>query len=217
MFDVELICVIVNCGYGTKIIKSAKQNGVNGATIALGHGTVCSRLLDFIGICEVRKEIVFMVAEKEVANNAMEQLNKEFKFYKPNHGIAFSMTISGVWGAYLKQAENEINKEGEEIIMYNIITTIVDKGKAEEVISAATLAGSKGGTIINARGAGVFETTKLFAMDIEPEKEIVIIVSEEEKTDAIVSSIRENLKIEEPRNGIIYVQQASKTYGLNKN
>lgn len=100
--------------------------------------------------------------------------------------------------------------------MYHVITTIVDKGKAEDVIDAATKAGSKGGTIINARGSGIHETSKVFSMEIEPEKEIVIILSEADKTEAIVSSIKNELKIEEPGNGIIFVQDVNKTYGIYK-
>ena len=100
--------------------------------------------------------------------------------------------------------------------MYHLLNVIVDKGKAEDVIDAATSAGSKGGTIINARGSGIHETSKLFAMEIEPEREIVMILSEYGNTDAIVASIRENLKIDAPGKGIIYIQDVNKTYGIYK-
>lgn len=100
--------------------------------------------------------------------------------------------------------------------MYQAITVIVERGKAEDVIDAAVKAGSKGGTIIKARGSGIHETSKLFTMDIEPEKEIVLILSEADKTDAIVESIRKDMKIDEPGQGILYVQEVSKTYGLYK-
>jgi len=53
-------------------------------------------------------------------------------------------------------------------------------------------------------------------MDIEPEKEIVLILSEADKTDAIVESIRRDMKIDEPGQGILFVQEVSKTYGLYK-
>jgi nitrogen regulatory protein PII len=53
-------------------------------------------------------------------------------------------------------------------------------------------------------------------MDIEPEKEIVLILSKKENTDAIVTSIREQLKLEEPGNGILYIQDVNRTYGLYK-
>jgi nitrogen regulatory protein PII len=100
--------------------------------------------------------------------------------------------------------------------MYEVITVVVDKGRAENVIEVATKAGSKGGTIINARGSGIHETMKLFSMDIEPEKEIVMILSEKETTDTIVSSIRGQLKIDEPGNGIIFTVDVNKAYGLYK-
>lgn len=100
--------------------------------------------------------------------------------------------------------------------MYQMITTIVDKGRAEDVIDAATKAGSKGGTILEGRGSGIHETSRLFAMDIEPEKEIVLILSEEAVTDAIVSSIRTQLNIDDPGKGIIYVQTVGQVYGIFK-
>ena len=98
--------------------------------------------------------------------------------------------------------------------MYQLIITIVSKGKAEDVIEAATEAGSKGGTIINARGSGTHETSKIFHMDIEPEKEVVMILSKENVTEKIVSSIRKKLEIDLPGKGILFVQDVNQTYGI---
>ena len=98
--------------------------------------------------------------------------------------------------------------------MYQIIMAIVNRGMAEEVIEAAEAAGSKGGTIMNARGAGVRETKKVFNIEIEPEKEMVMILSKKDITEKIVSSIREKLEIDKPGNGIIFVQDVNKTYGI---
>ena len=99
--------------------------------------------------------------------------------------------------------------------MYQAIYTIVDRGRAQAVIEAAERAGSRGGTVINARGSGIHETSKLFAMEIEPEKEIVLIVSQKQKTSEIVAAIREELGIDEPGKGIVFVQDVSEAFGLN--
>lgn len=214
VFDIELICLIVNFGMGSKIINYAKHHGVPGGTIALGRGTVNSHILNFIGVSDERKEIVYMAAKKKTAYNVLEELNKEYEFYKPNHGIAFTTSICSVLGTKSIVCEYKKEERGTDNIMYHIITTIVDKGKGEDVIDAATKAGSKGGTIINARGSGVHETSKLFSMDIEPEKEIVIILSEVEKTEAIVSLVKDSLKIDEAGNGILFIQDANRTYGI---
>jgi nitrogen regulatory protein PII len=208
----ELIYVIVSSGMGSKVIKEAKRSGIAGATVMLGKGTVKNPSLDYLGLSDIRKEIVLMVSGKDTARNAMGALNGKFRFDKPGHGIAFTTAVCEVTGT--SSCRRCITGERGGDTVYNVITIIVDKGKAENVIDAAVKAGSKGGTIINARGSGIHETSKLFSMSIEPEKEIVLIISERSGTEAIIDSIREDLKIEEPGNGIIYVQQVSSAYGL---
>jgi nitrogen regulatory protein PII len=98
--------------------------------------------------------------------------------------------------------------------MYNAIFVIADKGKGSQAVDAARSSGSKGATIINARGSGVHESNVIFGMDVEPEKEMVLILSDSEKTQVIVDAIKEALKIDEPGNGIIFIQEVSEAYGL---
>lgn len=211
--NIELIRVIVNFGLGSKVIQKAKQEGIFGGTIFLCRGTVNNKVLNFFGLTDIRKEMVLMAGETDKVYKALEKLDKEFKFEKPNHGIAFTTSISNILGTRSCKI-SKIEERGVDNIMYQAITVIVDKGKAEDVIDAATKAGSKGGTIINARGSGVHETSKLFAMEIEPEKEIVIILAKTEDTDKIIASIKDDLKIDEPGKGIIYTQEINKAYGL---
>ena len=209
---IELICIIVNDGHGSKILKTAKQNGVRGGTILLGRGTVKNKLLEFLSLYDVRKEIVWMLAEKKVAFQALQKLDEEFHFEKPHHGIAFTIPVHKIMGT--RCIDCKITTERGENIMYRSIFTIVDKGRAEEVIEAAVKAGSKGGTIINARGSGIHETSKLFSMEIEPEKEVVLILAETAEADTIAASIRDSLKMEEPGNGIVFIQDVSSVYGI---
>lgn len=214
MKEFELICIIVNFGMGSKVNKIAKQSGAIGGTIFLGRGTIKNRILELLEISDTRKEIVLILSEKTIAYKALEELDKKFNFSKPNHGIAFSTSVINILGA--RNCKGIIKKErrGDEIKMYNSIFVIVDKGNAEAVIEAATKAGSKGGTIIKARGSGIHETSKLFSIEIEPEKEIILILSENHLTESITSSISEKLEINKPGNGIIFVQDVNKTYGV---
>ena len=214
--NIELLCLIVNYGLGSKVLHIAKQCGIKGGTIYLGKGTVSNRILEFLALSDVRKEVVLMISNKQAVSELIKVLDAEFKFDKPNHGIAFTTSIVSVMGASSYKGEKSVEIRGGDQPMYNSITVVVDKGRAEDVIDAATKAGSRGGTIINARGAGIHETSKVFSMDIVPEKEIVLILSEGEKTDYIVDSIRKQLKMDEPGNGIIYIQEVNKTYGLYK-
>ena len=215
-YEFELIWLIANYGDGSKLLKSAKHHGFSGGTVMLGRGTVHNRLADFFGLTDIRKEVVLLAADKATAYKGLDIISDEFNLHKPNHGIAFTTSMCNVFGSKCFVCHNRKNEEGVENSMYHLITAIVDKGKAEAVIEAAAQAGSKGGTIINARGSGIHETSRLFSMEIEPEKEIVIILSEREMTEAIAEAIKEKLKINEPGNGIIFVQDTNRTYGIYK-
>lgn len=216
IYNLELACVIVEYGKGSKILKSAKAKGFSGGTVLIGRGTLGNKILSLMGLGEAKKEIILLVGDRQKARYVLDKINDEFKLGKPHSGIAFTTPISEVFGTKYITCENDYQERKIEENMYKIITTIVDKGIGEDVISAADKAGSKGGTIINARGAGVHETSKVFSMEIEPEKEVVIILAESDQTDKIVDSIRKDLKIDEPGKGVIYVQDTGKTYGIHK-
>jgi len=212
--EYELMVVIVNFGLGSKILHVAKKHGIQGGTIFLGKGTVKNRLLEFLDLCDIRKEILLMVAEKQTVRQALAILSEKFHFQKPNHGIAFSSPIAGLFGVRSCPGGDDLKSGGIEKQMYHSIFVIVDRGSADDVMEAATKAGSRGGTIIHGRGSGIHETSKVFSMEIEPEKEIVLILAEDTRTPAIVSSIREAMQIDQPGKGIIFVQEVSQTYGL---
>lgn len=91
--EFELICFVVNCGMGSKVIKLAKQNGISGGTICLGRGTVNNPILKFLDLTDIRKEIVLMIGEKNTAKQALEVLSEKLALRKPNHGIAFTSSV----------------------------------------------------------------------------------------------------------------------------
>ena len=99
--------------------------------------------------------------------------------------------------------------------MYKLIYAIVEMGKSEEVLEAAAKAGSTGATVMTARGSGLHDqASKVFGMEIEPQKEIVLIISGSQKTEAITTSIRKALQIDEPGHGVIFTMDVNKAFGL---
>ena len=135
--NIELIRVIVNFGLGSKVIQKAKQEGIFGGTVFLCKGTVNNKVLNFFGLTDVRKEMVLMAGETDKVYKALEKLDKEFKFEKPNHGIAFTTSISNILGTRSCKIRKS-EERGVDNIMYQAITVIVDKGKAEDVIDAGS-------------------------------------------------------------------------------
>jgi nitrogen regulatory protein PII len=158
-----------------------------------------------------------MIAQKPVCEE-FEAICRELKLDRPNHGIAFTINVPVFLGGgdynyrEIKNRCGGVKMAGEK--KYNSIFTIVDKGKGEIVMETATDNGAKGGTIINARGSGAHETAKLFNMQIEPEKEVVLILCEHNVTKNIATAIRDKLEIDKPGNGIIFILDVNGTYGI---
>ena len=222
-----LICCVVNMGDAAKVLKSARKYGVDYGMISLGRGTIHNRLLDFLHINEVRKEIVTMLVEDDSAVAALRGIGADMSFHKPHHGIAFMFSVSERIDGKDRVGGNTTVSEGTVVggnttvsevkdSVYNIIYVVVDKGKAEDVVDAANKAGARGGTIINARGAGTEEVRKVFSVEIEPEKEEVFIITKKDGKDAIVESIRKHTDIDKPGGGILFVLDVNEAYGLHE-
>ncbi|MGN9166280.1 P-II family nitrogen regulator [Tissierellaceae bacterium HCP3S3_D8] len=195
-------------------MKLSSELGGIGNTIFLGKGTVKNHILNMLGILDSRKEVFITIIDEKLEDELYDKIINKFSLDRPHHGIAFSMPLK----YFLKTDVSKIiwnsEKKGVSSLNYEAIFVIVNKGSVDDVLEAAELAGSTGGTIIHGRGAGTQEKETLFNIQIEPEKEIILILSKVEKTELIVNSIRERLNADEPNSGIIFVMDVSKAVGL---
>ena len=212
----EMLVVIVEQNKASKVLHLADEKGVTASVAMLGIGTASRTLFDYLGLNDKKKAVLLLFGKTEEIEDLADYLVEKLELNKPNHGIAYIESAFNVFGT-----EDNDNGNGSENIkrgetMYNAIYTIVEKGNAEDVIEAAQKAGSRGGTIVNARGSGSEEARKVFNMLIENEKEIVLIISEEKMTKYIVDSIRKETGIEEQGKGIIFITNVNQTYGLVK-
>ncbi|KNZ41076.1 P-II family nitrogen regulator [Acetobacterium bakii] len=210
----EMLLAMVNFGIGSKVLHLAKKYGISGGTIFLGKGTAHCRISDFLDICDERTELVLMIAQENKIKTVAEVISEKFKFHKPNHGIAITTSLNNFLGVRNCKYNKAYETRGVERTMYEGIFVVVDRGMGETVVSAAENGGANGATIINARGSGIHEYRKIFAMDIEPEKEIVMVITETKKTESIVNSILSEIKLDEPGKGIIFTIGINNTYGL---
>lgn len=210
----EMLVVIVEHNKASKVLHLADEKGVTASVAMLGRGTASRTIFDYLGLNDKKKAVLMLFGKTEEITDLADYLVEKLEMDKPNHGIAYIESAFNVFGTEDNANGSENIKRGET--MYNAIYTIVEKGNADDVIEAAQKAGSRGGTVMHARGSGSEEARKVFNMLIEPEKEIVLIISEEAKTKDIVESIRKETQIEEEGKGIIFVTNVAQTYGLAK-
>lgn len=97
----------------------------------------------------------------------------------------------------------------------DLIVTIVAKGQAEKIVRASKKAGAEGGTILYGRGTGIREHKKLFGLSIEPEKEIVLTLVPDTKTDQVLEAVVEAGQLDRPGTGVGFVLDARKVIGIN--
>lgn len=199
---------IVRNGYGSKIVNSSKKYGVTGGTVFLGVGTFKNKFLDFFELNENSKEIVLLLSKTKILND----LSEELQIKKKKIGVSFSIPVDTIIGS-INFGKNKLDG-GSVMSSHKSVMVIVDKGNGSKVVDIALESGARGATIINARGSGIHETTKLFSTEIEPEKEIVLMVIEEEIREKLIENIKEKMELEMPGRGILFTQDISEVHGI---
>lgn len=202
--------VVVSQGKANDVLRKAKDCGAKSGTIFLGEGTIQSKLLELLGLTEVHKEILMISSSNELCDKLHKTLSEEFMFYKKNKGIAFSIPFKR-W--QLQASGQELESSPDDIIAtHSCIMTIVDKGRGKACIKAARAAGAKGCTLIHARGAGI-PAEFYFPLVIEPQKEILMIITTKEKAASIRNTIFSELELGKVGNGIIFTLPVSRVSG----
>jgi len=96
----------------------------------------------------------------------------------------------------------------------SLIVTIVRKGWGDTVLEASVKAGAQGGTVLFGRGAGIHEQEKILGIPIEPEKEIVLTVTDSDQAEVILQEIVGAAELNEPRRGLAFVIPLDKVVGV---
>lgn len=213
--EYRILTLILNDSQCHRCIHIAKEKGICGGIVTLGRGTVKSSVLHALGIKSQKRDIVSFLLEKKRAEEMLDYFTEEFQLYHPGNGIAYTTPVI-LAGNKTCEVNNPVNfeKAMEEGGMYKKLTVIVDRGMGEDVMVIAQKAGVRGGTIMHGRAAGAEYTEKFFGVEIEPEKELVIILIPDELVSRVVNSLYEELRLNEPGNGILFVEPVMEVRGL---
>ena len=91
-----------------------------------------------------------------------------------------------------------------------LITCIVQRGAAENIIHAARDAGAQGATVHFARGMGVRERLGILGVAVEVEKEVINIVVSSEQAQRIFEKMYLAGNLDTPGMGIMYITHLEK-------
>lgn len=202
----KLLLSIVNRGIGDSLVKATKAAGSSGSTILLARGVADNAILHMLGLGDSEKEIVLTLLAEDEVDEVITALKEFRKKKRLPCGIAMVIDVHHIF----RIGNNNTNIAFEEQRRksmdspHTLITCIVNKGLADEVMDAARKAGATGGTIVNARGTGKEEDVKFFGIPLVPEKEMLLILVGSGLTGEVLEAISNHPSLQKPASGIAY-------------
>ncbi len=91
-----------------------------------------------------------------------------------------------------------------------LISCVVQRGLADEMVRAAREAGAQGATIYYAHGSGVRERLGLMGITVDAEKEVINVLASSEQADRVFEQMFLAGKLDTPGMGIIYMSELMK-------
>ena len=92
----------------------------------------------------------------------------------------------------------------------SMITCVVQRGRADQVVQAAQEAGAQGATIYYGYGSGVRERLGILGLAIDVEKEIITTLVADDQVDRIFERMYFAAEMDIPGAGIIYITKLDK-------
>ncbi len=212
----KLIYAIVPHNCGELITNASLKAGATGGTIVMGRGTAASNIAQLLGFGDSYKDIVYIIVEEAILDKVCMAIKAATDNKKRHFGIYFVVDVEN----FLKSGPVADYKEEikmETPASYQMINIIVNKGYAEDAMAAARNAGAGGGTIISAKGTAKEGDAKFFGMEIVPEKEMLMILTPNDKTKQVVEAVKALPCFQKAGSGIIACSNASNFTLLGKN
>ena len=223
----NLLLTIVDRGKGDGVAQLLQREGVLAHFIALGNGTADQGLLSLLGLKDTAKDVVFSFMRRDTAVKALRKLSYALDIDLPGRGIAFLLPLSSVGGSqtrdYLSGEDAPDTRQEESRAMYTVqndapshdlIITIINRGFTDLVMEAALPAGARGGTVLHARGAGSRDAAQFLGITIQPEKEMVMILTPHDKKVPIMQAITRGAGLNSEGKGIVFSLPVTDVMGV---
>ena len=94
---------------------------------------------------------------------------------------------------------------------FELVVCIVNAGYSQNVMDAARQAGARGGSIVRGRGSANPEAEEFFNINVQPDKEVVLILVPAEIKDEIIKTVYKNAGLSTEGVGIVFSLPVSKT------
>lgn len=98
---------------------------------------------------------------------------------------------------------------------YELIVAIVTRGYSDFVIDAARDAGATGGTILHGRGTNDLKKEKFLGINLQPERDMVLILVDIDRKLPIMQTICERMELEKQGRGLCFSLPVNDVMGMS--
>ncbi len=220
MGNLFLMTTIVDRKVAKKYSELYKENEQHVMFVTLGSGTAANEILDYLGLENTEKAVIFSVQEESAWQKIKKQLQQKLKIDAPGGGIAFTIPLSSIGGKKTLQfllEGQDYQKEEESTLkdtVHELIVVIADQGNIELIMDAARGAGAYGGTVIHAKGTGMEQAEKFMGVSLAAEKEMIFIVTRKEQKNEIMRAIMKKAGLNSRAKSIVFSLPVTDTAGL---
>lgn len=218
----KLLIGIVNYGEEDKVKHIINEVSLAFSFTFEGLGTARSHLLDYLGIGETEKSVMFLLIPETDEDVIIRALRAQLSLYLAGRGIAFTVPLAGISeiiaNGLMGAATNKTI--GEDKIMtqnnrkYNLIIAAVNANHVDEAMDVARDAGASGGTIIRARATDNVKAEQFAGISLMVEQELLLILAKRESSSAIMEALSENVGLKTPAGGVIFALPVDRTAGI---
>ena len=217
---IRLMVIILDRGKGARAAELFASYGLPLHYGTPGRGTANSELLDYLGLGETEKDVVFSLVPGCTIPGLLEAGGEKLQLATPGKGILFTIPLSAVSGAAARFINSQAHRTGTEQEEHmpeqgknELIVVVVNSGCTDTVMAAAKLAGARGGTILHGRRVGE-ETEKSSDNGVWLEKDIVAILAPRELRLPIMEAVNRAAGAATESHGILFSMPVEETRGL---
>lgn len=221
--DYRLLLLIATPKLADKATELFKENGLPVQYRFSAEGTASSDIMDMLGLGSIDKAMLLCAVPRKFGHAMLRQCHSRLRLDAAGSGIAFTLPLTGVSKMLFQMmnytaeqralGEKEGNTMTEET--YTLIAAIVDRGFSNEVMDAARAGGAGGGTVVHSRSVGSGGITSAFReLRVQEEKEIVLILAEQEKKVEIMRRISESCGMHSEAKGVVLSLPIDEVMGL---
>jgi len=213
----KLLMIIINKENEAEIIKIYNRHDIFFHFVVQAHGLASSDILKYWGLDEIDKSVILSIIPENIEGNIFHEIQSKFHIDEPGRGIAFTIPFNSSSVHFAKE-ENEKKERPKmtNINKYELILTILTDGYADQVMDLARSLGAKGGTLIRGKGLGEAEATKFLGITIQPEKDIILILTNTNNKRSIMEAIVKEFGLTTKGKGICFSLPVDTVIGIDE-